>query len=155
MRRFEEVKEEFKKFPEVKTRLPERADSQSAGYDFHSKEDYTLRPGEFHMFFTDVCAKMFFDNVLKIYTRSGNGIKRGIILKNNVGIIDASYYGNSDNYGNIGIGLINIGEEPFEVHIGDRIAQGIFERYLITDDDKFIGKRNKNTRTGGFGSTGR
>ena len=155
MRRFEEVKEGFKKFPEVETRLPERADNQSAGYDFCSKEDYTLCPGEFHMFFTDVCAKMFFDNVLKIYTRSGNGIKRGIILKNNVGIIDASYYGNPDNYGNIGIGLINIGEKPFEVHIGDRIAQGIFERYLITDDDKFIGKRNKSMRTGGFGSTGR
>ena len=154
MRRFEEVKEGFKKFPEVETRLPERADSQSAGYDFYSKENVTIFPGEFHMFFTDVCVRMYFDNVLKIYTRSGNGINKGIILKNNVGIIDASYYGNPNNFGNIGIGLVNTGLLPFEVHVGDRIAQGIFERYFITDNDKFIGKKDENTRTGGFGSTG-
>lgn len=155
MRRFEEVKEGFKKFPDVETKLPERADAQSAGYDFYSKENYTLAPGEFHMFFTDVCVRMYFDNVLKIYTRSGNGIKHGIILKNNVGVVDASYYGNPNNFGNIGIGLVNNGREPFEIHVGDRIAQGIFGRYFITDDDKFVGKKNKNTRTGGFGSTGR
>ena len=42
MRRFEEVKEGFKKFPDVVTKLPERADAQSAGYDFYSKENYIV-----------------------------------------------------------------------------------------------------------------
>ena len=155
MRCFEEVRKEFKKFPNVETKLPERATTQSAGYDFYSKEDFVVAPGGFHMTWTDVKAKMFFDNVLEIYTRSGNGIKRGIILKNNVGIIDSDYYSNVDNDGNIGIGLLNTGNEPFEVHIGDRIAQGIFTRYLIVSDDKFKNKKSIGSRDGGFGSSGR
>lgn len=149
MRHFEEVEASLKKFPDVETRLPERADSQSAGYDFYSKENFVIQPGGFHLTWTDVKAVMFYDNVLQIYTRSGNGIKKGIILKNNVGIIDASYLQN------IGIGLLNMGDEPFEVKVGDRIAQGIFTKYLITDDDKFKGIKTENTRTGGMGSTGR
>lgn len=42
MRSFEEVKPEFMKFPNVKTRLPERSDAKSAGYDFYSKENYVI-----------------------------------------------------------------------------------------------------------------
>ena len=154
MRKFEEVKQEFIKFPNVQTRMPERGDSMSAGYDFCSKEDYTMEPGESHLFWTDVCAKMFFDNVLQIYPRSGLGCKNGLILKNSVGIIDASYYGNAKNGGNIGICLINTGSEAYTIHIGDRIAQGIFGRYLITDDDKFMNTKQESSRAGGFGSTG-
>lgn len=154
MRKFEEVQDKFKKFPDVETKLPERATQQSAGYDFFSKEDFVIQPGEFHMTWTDVCAKMFYDNVLQIYTRSGNGIKRGVILKNNVGIVDSDYYGNSNNGGNIGVGLVNTGTEPFEVHVGDRIAQGIFSKYYIVDDDPFMKTKTKRTRDGGFGSTG-
>ena len=45
MRKFEEVREEFKVFPNVETKLPERSDSRSAGYDLHSKQDYVLQPG--------------------------------------------------------------------------------------------------------------
>ena len=59
MRKFEEVRDEFKVFPDVETKLPERSDSRSAGYDLHSKEDYVLQPGESHTFWTDVCATMF------------------------------------------------------------------------------------------------
>lgn len=155
MRRFEEVKSEFLAFPDVATRLPERSDSRSAGYDFYSKENFIIAPGESHTTYTDVKAWMYFDNVLKIYTRSGNGCKYGIVLRNGTGIIDSSYAGNRSNDGNIGVCLLNTGDKPFEVHIGDRIAQGVFERYLICDDDKFLGKEEKNERIGGFGSTGK
>lgn len=148
MRRFEEVNEERRKFPDVETKLPERADGGSAGYDFFSKEHITIFPGESHLFWTDVCATMFRDNVLQIYTRSGNGVNKGLILRNNVGIIDSSYYPN-----NIGICLINTGLLPIEIKIGDKIAQGVFYRYLICDDDKFL-LGAKSERTGGFGSTG-
>lgn len=160
MRKFEEVQQEFKKFPNVITKLPERSDARSAGYDFFSKEDYTLGVGESHIFWTDVCAKMFFDNVLMIYARSGLGCKHGIVLKNGTGVIDSSYYGNSDNFGNVGICLVNNGNEPYDIHIGDKIAQGIFLRYLITDEDKYHmafldGREESSKRTGGFGSSGR
>lgn len=155
MRKFEVVKKQHMKFPDVETKLPERADAHSAGYDFYSKEEFIINPGEEHMTWTDVKAKMFYDNVLEMYTRSGNGIKRGIILKNNTGVVDESYYNNESNDGNIGICLFNAGKEPFTVKIGDRIAQGIFTRYLITDDDKFTLGETNTKRNGGFGSTGR
>ena len=77
MRKFEEVRDEFKVFPNVETKLPERSDSRSAGYDLHSKEDYVLQPGESHTFWTDVCATMFFDNVLMIGGVSGNPYVKG------------------------------------------------------------------------------
>ena len=60
MRKFEEVRDEFKVFPNVETKLPERSDSRSAGYDLHSKEDYVLQPGESHTFWTIDCIKYDF-----------------------------------------------------------------------------------------------
>lgn len=156
MRKFEEVRDEFKVFPGVKTKLPERSDSRSAGYDLHSKEDYVLQPGESHTFWTDVCATMFFDNVMFIFARSGLGCKKGVVPRNCVGVIDPSYYGNSSTGGNLAVCLENNGDEPLEVKIGDRIAQIVYCRYLVTDDDRFLSqKTDKVERTGGFGSTGR
>ena len=156
MRRFEEVSKEFRKFPDVETKLPERSTSRSAGYDFYSKEDYTLRPGESHIFWTDVKVAMFFDNVLMIVARSGLGCKKGIVPRNCLGIIDADFFGNPQNDGGIGVCLVNNGDELAEIKIGDKIAQGIFTRYMIVDSDKFLNQKvDKVERTGGFGSTGR
>lgn len=154
MRKFEVVKEEAQKFLQVETIIPTRADNRSAGYDFYSKEEKVLMPGEFHTFWTDVKAQMFYDNVLKLYPRSGNGCKKGLVLRNGTGIIDPSYYGNSSNDGNIGICLVNQGSEPAFIAEGDRIAQGVFSRYLITDDDQFLTKKKSPQRMGGFGSSG-
>lgn len=155
MRKFEVVKKEALKFPALETKLPERADNRSAGYDFYSKEEKILNPGEFHTFWTDVKAQMYYDNVLKLYPRSGNGVKKGLVLRNGTGIIDPSYYGNMSNDGNIGICLVNTGTEVVLIAEGDRIAQGVFNRYLITDDDRFLkGKEKSVERTGGFGSSG-
>lgn len=108
------------------------------------------------MFWTDVCVVMFMDNLLKIYPRSGMAIKHGVVIKNGVGIIDSDYYANENNYGNIGICLVNNGDEDLQINIGDRIAQGIFEKYYIVDDDVMAYGRNiDNKRNGGFGSSGR
>ena len=60
------------------------------------------------------------------------------------------YFENVDNDGNIGIFLLNISDEIQYIYKGDRIAQGMFINFLITDDD------DVNTeRVGGFGSTGK
>ena len=155
MRRFESVKDEFKKFPNIKTELPIRATMNSAGYDFFSKEDYILHPGEYHIFWTDVKAIMYFDNFLQIHTRSGNGCKRGIVLRNCTAIIDADYANNPENDGNIGICLKNSGENVVEIKVGDKIADGIFIRYMIVDDDEYMNSKEPSNRTGRFGSTGR
>jgi len=99
---------------------------------------------------TYVKAKMEDDEVLKIYARSSLFKRHKLILSNSVGIIDSSYYGNPDNDGHIMIPVINLSWEDKVIKRGERIAQGVFQKYLITDDDKAIGDR-----TGGFGSTNR
>lgn len=80
--------------------------------------------------------------------RSGLGVKNGVSLSNGIGVIDSDYRGE------IQVGLINHGSEPFTVHRGDRIAQMFFlpvahANLLVTDtlDETERG-------TGGFGHTG-
>lgn len=154
-RYFEEVVNEAKKRPEIETVLPERSDGGSAGYDFRSKESYFLQPGETHMFWSDVKVHLNGNEVLMIYPRSGLGFKKGVVIKNLTGVIDSSYYGNPDNDGNIGIGLVNNGSDPVKIEVGDRIAQGVFMNYLVTDDDKFEnGDVRWYGRSGGYGSSG-
>lgn len=88
-RGFEEVETQFLKHQEATTILPVRGDKGSAGYDFYSKESVTIQPGESHLFWTDVCAYMQEDEVLLIHVRSSVGIKKGLMLKNTTGVIDA------------------------------------------------------------------
>ena len=87
------------------------------------------------------------DEVLLLDVRSSMGGK--FMLANTLGVIDADYYSNEKNDGNIGVFLLNISDETLTINAGDRIAQGMFFNYLIAD--------NGNTdavREGGFGSTG-
>lgn len=149
-RGFEEVKKDSLQHPEVETVKPVRADSRSAGYDFFSKEEVSIKPGEQHLFWTDIKSYMNANEVLNLHVRSSVGIKRGLMLANTTGIIDSSYYENLDNDGNIGICLRNISDEVVTIKCGERIAQGIFSHYLVADDDKPASTE----RVGGIGSSG-
>ena len=134
---------------DVEIHLPVRSDPRSAGYDFYSPVDIVIPPNESRLFFTDVKAYMDDDEVLMLYVRSSMG-KKHVVIANGTGIIDASYYNNPDNDGNIGFRLLNLGKEDYVIRRGDRIGQGVFMKYLITDDDNATGDR-----TGGFGSSGK
>lgn len=150
-RGFEVINDEHRKHSDVKIQLPTRGDSKSAGYDFYSNETIVLQPKQSHLFWTDVKSFMLNDEVLKIYVRSSIGVKKGLMLKNTVGIIDSSYYSNKDNDGNIGICLYNNSTKVVEIQKGERIAQGVFLKYLLADEDETLNSE----RTGGFGSTGK
>lgn len=147
MRKFEVVENYFRHH-DGNIQLPTRSDPASAGYDFYSPCAVRIDPGESKLIFTDVKACMNPDEVLMLYVRSSMGKPR-VVLANGTGVIDQSYYGNIKNDGNIGLYLLNLGEKPFHINVGDRIGQGVFMKYLTTDDDNTTG-----TRTGGFGSTG-
>ena len=88
---------------------------------------------------------------LLVDVRSSIGTKKSLMLKNTIGIIDASYYGNPSNDGNIGVCLYNFGDEAVTIEEGERIAQGIFLYYLTPDDDNVLQAERK----GGFGSSGK
>lgn len=130
--------------------LPVRADKRSAGYDIFSPVDITLLPAQKTILMTDVKAYMEEDEVLEIYPRSSMGIKKGLMLSNTVGIIDSSYYNNEGNDGNIGLPLLNTSGVAMEIKRGDRIAQGVFKKYLVADNDETLQAERK----GGMGSSG-
>ena len=131
--------------------LPTRADKKSAGYDFYLPCDITLKPHETKLVFTDIKAYMRDDEVLMLFIRSSVGVKLGVTLANGTGIIDASYYNNLDNDGNIGIALYNNSIKTVELKGGDRIAQGIFMKYLVASNEDILNA----SRQGGFGSSGK
>ncbi len=130
-------------------RLPHRATSGSAGYDFFAPCDFTLEPGKTIKILTGIRAWIEDGWVLKLYPRSGLGFKYRLQLNNTVGIIDSDYYG-SDNEGHIQIKLTNDSRENKTVEVKARtgFSQGIFLEYGITVDDDTDAERN-----GGFGST--
>ena len=88
------------------------------------------------------------DTYLELSVRSSTPLKYWLILANGVGIIDADYYNNPDNEGEIFFQLINLSPFTIKLNKGDIIGQGIIKKYLTTDNDKATGER-----TGGFGST--
>ena len=130
-------------------KLPKRATSGSAGYDFYAPFDIVLKPGETAKIPTGIRAWIEDGWVLKLYPRSGLGFKFRLQLNNTVGIIDSDYY-KSDNEGHIFIKITNDTNEgkTIEIPAGTGFAQGIFVEYGITIDDDADGVRN-----GGFGST--
>lgn len=144
MRRFEVIQSYLDK--DIK--IPERATKYSAGYDLASAEDITINPGEIKLVPTGLKADMPEDEALFVYPRSSLGIKRRLTMSNNVGVVDKDYYNNAENEGHIMIPIYNFGTEVQMIKKGERIAQGIFQKYGITDNDSA-----KNLRKGGFGSS--
>ena len=147
MRKFEYVTRDHYKGGVNK--LPTRVTKHAAAYDFYSPIDVTIAPHGSEMIWTNVKARMNPDEVLILNVRSSMG-KHPVMLSNTQGWIDADYYGDATNDGNIGIRLANLSDKVYVIRVGDRIAQGMFIKYLITDDDKGDGAE----RTGGMGSTG-
>lgn len=128
--------------------LPKRGTKCSAGYDFYSPISFTLMPGERKVIPTGIKVCMEDNEFLAIYVRSSLGFKWDVRMCNQVGIIDADYYDNSENEGHIFVCLKNEGDKEVNINKGDRFVQGIFTPYLITDDDSATGNRE-----GGIGST--
>ena len=143
--------EKISKYKDVDFPMPARKTKTSAGYDICVPEDVALRPGRLVMVPTGVKAYMQADEFLGVHIRSSMAVKKGLRLLNNVGIIDADYYNNPDNEGHIMLAIVNTGMQPLVLKKGERVAQGIFYKYLTADDDD---KTEKENRCGGFGSTG-
>lgn len=131
--------------PEDTDLLPKRSTQSAAGYDFKASKDYLVMPNSVDVMLikTGVTVTMNSDEYMILANRSSNATKRHLLEPNGIGVIDADYTGE------IMIPLLNFGEKAYMIHRGDRIAQGIFNKYLVTDDDNATGTRN-----GGFGSTG-
>ncbi len=129
--------------------IPKRSTKSSAGYDFESLIDFTLKPGEIGKYPLGVKANMNDGEVLLVVVRSSMGFKYNVRLCNQVGVIDKDYYNNPDNEGHMWIKLENQGDKDYIVKKGDKICQGIFINFLTVDNEEKIEKE----RVSGFGST--
>lgn len=101
------------------------------------------------MVHTGIKAKMEDDEVLYLYNRSSNPVKLGLVLANGVGVVDADYYGNTGNDGEIMFAFYNLGPLPVTLHVGDKIGQGVFQKFLKSENATVLDEE----RAGGFGST--
>ena len=148
----ERVFEIAKGFEELQINLPKRTTKNSAGYDIEAAEDCIIPAFKLGqkptLVKTGLKAYMKSDEVLILANRSSNPGKKGLILANSIGVVDSDYYGNKDNDGHIMFAFYNIKSEDIEIKKGERIGQGIFQKYLMTDNDSAEGER-----AGGFGST--
>ena len=131
--------------------LPVRKTKNSAGYDVEAAEDIIIPkyyPGlKPTLVPTGLKAYCKEDECFFLLNRS-SGPKKGFMLANSIGLVDADYYGNPDNDGHFMFAFYNFFDHDVEIKKGDAIGQAIFMKYLIVDNDNAEG-----TRKGGFGST--
>ncbi len=130
--------------------LPEYMTSGSSGMDVYAAltEPVTIRPGEICVVPTGLCVALPPGYEFQVRPRSGLAIKSGVTVVNAPGTIDADYRGE------VKVGLINLGQAPWIVERGQRIAQMVLSRVWTAQwreaDELPVTERNQ----GGFGHTG-
>jgi dUTP pyrophosphatase len=129
--------------------LPIRATKFSSGYDICTPRRIIISKGESVKVPTGIRVFMENDEVFMMHIRSSIGSKFGVRVSNCTGVVDSDYIA-ADNQGHIWMFLHNDSEHFFEIQAGSKICQGVFHKYLITDDDTADA-----VRTGGVGSTGK
>lgn len=165
------------KYADKNIQLPIRATAHSAGYDLSAAEDIIIPSflSKYNDVFlmtatprtmseaadtikklglkptlvsTGVKCKLADNEYLGLLARSSLPLKHLLIVANSQGIIDADYYNNEDNEGEIFLQLINLAPFPIKIEKGTKICQGIIYNFNVTEDDCANG-----VRKGGLGST--
>jgi dUTP pyrophosphatase len=129
--------------------LPAYASEDAVGLDIASAEELVLEPGARHAFATGFAVEIPRGYEIQVRPRSGLAIRNGVTCLNTPGTIDSDYRGE------VKVILVNLGQEPFPVRRGERIAQLVpapVLRAIFTE----AGSLAETARgSGGFGSTGR
>lgn len=135
------------KIVEVGGRLPVKFNKEDAGYDLCANESVTIYKGCRALISTGISLSIPSGYYGRIAPRSGLAVKSGIDV--GAGVIDSTYTGI------IKVLLFNFGENPFEVKVGDRIAQLICEK-IGHFEIKEVNELDTTGRgTNGFGSSGK
>jgi len=129
--------------------LPEPATAHAAGFDLAAATDMEIPPRSIRLVGTGLVIAVPEGHFLGVFARSSTPLKRGLMVANGVGVIDADYCGPDDE---IKIQVLNITDAPVMVARGDRLAQGIvLPCPRVTWEE--VTDITAPTR-GGFGSTG-
>ena len=128
--------------------LPALATPGSAGYDLASADTGVLAPLERRLFRTGLAIAVPEGYECQIRPRSGLALRHGITLPNTPATIDSDYRGE------LMVALVNLGNEPFEVTRGMRIAQMVVARVERVAFETVAELPASGRGAGGFGSTG-
>jgi dUTP pyrophosphatase len=143
------VRLEFTRLSEA-ARAPARAHDGDAGYDLHAAEPASLAPGARASVGTGIAVAIPDGHAGLVLPRSGLAARHGIGVVNAPGLIDAGYRGE------LRVLLLNTDrEEPFEVEVGDRIAQLVIVAHAAPALAEVEALDASARGAGGFGSTGR
>ena len=129
--------------------LPVYATDGAAGMDIVAAEPLTLAPGARAAVATGFAIAIPAGHEVQVRPRSGLALKHGVTCLNTPGTIDSDYRGE------VKVILANLGQEPFEIARGDRIAQLVPAVVLRATLDEVATLDDTTRGTGGFGSTGR
>lgn len=128
--------------------LPEYKTGGACAFDIAVLDGGVLQPNERALFRTGLVVQVPAQHVLVLASRSSNA-KKGIQLSNGIGVIDGDYCGPNDE---LHLALHNIGNEPYTITPGERLAQGLFLPVTIAsfhEPESWVGDDR-----GGFGTTG-
>ena len=128
--------------------MPQRQTKGSAGYDIASPVNITIPGGCKRIIPSGLKVRIDPEWCMELLIRSHMGINKDIELITGTSLIDSDYYNNDKNEGHIMIPLRNKSTRPVFIAAGERIVQGLFTIYGITEDDNAKGQRS-----GGIGST--
>ncbi len=131
--------------------LPSYETVGAAGMDISAflEEPVVLQPGKRALIPTGLYLQIPEGYEVQIRARSGLALRHGIALVNGVGTVDSDYRGE------IGVLLINLGEEPFTIQNGDRIAQMVVSRFVSVKWRQAARLQETERGGGGFGHTGK
>jgi len=129
--------------------LPEPATGKAAGFDLAASADIEIPARSIRLVGTGLVIGVPEGHFLGIFARSSTPLKRGLMVANGVGVIDADYCGPEDE---IKIQVLNITDAPVKVIRGDRLAQGIVLPCPRVEWDEI--EETSQPSRGGFGSTG-
>jgi dUTP pyrophosphatase len=131
--------------------LPVKMSTGSSGFDLHAavKDPVEIKPGRWKLIPSGIALSMPAGLEAQVRPRSGLALKHGITVLNTPGTIDADYRGE------IGVILLNLGERPFRVERGDRIAQLVFMQVPAVSLKVTDSLDETERGSGGFGHTGK
>ena len=128
--------------------LPAYAHPSDAGMDVRSVEDLAIAPGKRALVRTGLVMMLPPLYEAQVRPRSGLALKHGITVLNTPGTIDSGYRGE------VGVVLINLGQEEFKVAKGDKIAQLVIAPVTQPEVAEAFDVDETDRGEGGFGSTG-
>ncbi|MCI7146090.1 MAG: dUTP diphosphatase [Clostridiales bacterium] len=130
--------------------IPRYETAGSAGMDVKAllEEPVELLPGDIALIPTGLFIEIEPGYEVQLRARSGLAVKQGVTLINGIGTIDSDYRGE------VKVGLINLGREPFTIRSGDRVAQMVAAACEQAELEKVEVLSDTDRGSGGFGHTG-